>query len=608
MLLKEAEAAKAIRLRAEASNFNVVEKSFRDEVNASNERNTILKKERNALDVEVMDLEAAVLYTNFVEITLHLEERFYPHLLTTIVGRKWLLTYEMKLAIVKCMNLPDCLSALELKSNKDASVEALMNILRLEEHLAKRLGLNESQPHADQLMVPIYHSSNKTVVGASALSLALDVSDARVQRIRENIESHRSFLHGVFVPLAEPFSTAALTSIEGTSDTAPDNTTALSKTYVSASSIPPISTDDYEVVRLDGQEGAASCIAASSVLSSKRSRLISKASLFCTRSISVVLSVGMPISARMTTYVLLDKFRGRKVTIPIDWNYWKAWSQEVVGSSTHYGTPPKCAGGILRGQAIHEEVEKLMEARIMKEVHYHDWFSNLVMVKKHDENWRMCVDFKDLNKACLKDDDLVIKSRTKDEIARDIEETFKTLREINMKLNPKKCTFRIEEGIFLGYKVSTRGLKVCQEKVDVVLSLSSPKCLKDMQKLNGKLASLNSFLAKSAEKSLPFFKTLKKYTKKSDFRWTTEAEDAPEEDSLNILMTEEEELPEPWILFADESSCTDGSGAGLILTNPERAKFTYALRFGFDATNNEAEYEALIVGLKIAEQMGVKNL
>ncbi|GJY81886.1 reverse transcriptase domain-containing protein [Tanacetum coccineum] len=52
----------------------------------------------------------------------------------------------------------------------------------------------------------------------------------------------------------------------------------------------------------------------------------------------------------------------------------------------------------------------------------------------------------------------------------------------------------------------------------------------------------------------------------------------------------------------------DGSGAGLILTNPEGMEFTYALRFRFDATNNEAEYEALIAGLRIAEQMGVKNL
>ncbi|GJZ91432.1 hypothetical protein Tco_0663359, partial [Tanacetum coccineum] len=56
-----------------------------------------------------------------------------------------------------------------------------------------------------------------------------------------------------------------------------------------------------------------------------------------------------------------------------------------------------------RNKAIHEEVEKLVDAGIMKEVHYHSWLSNPVMVKKHDDNWRMCVDFKDLNKACHKD-------------------------------------------------------------------------------------------------------------------------------------------------------------------------------------------------------------
>ncbi|GKF48065.1 reverse transcriptase domain-containing protein, partial [Tanacetum coccineum] len=73
-------------------------------------------------------------------------------------------------------------------------------------------------------------------------------------------------------------------------------------------------------------------------------------------------------------------------------------------------------------------------------------------------------------------------------------------------------------------------------------------------------------------------------------------------------MEEEEELPELWILFIDGSSCTDGSGARLILTNLEGMEFTYTLRFGFDVTNNEAEYEALITGLRIAEQIGVKNL
>ncbi|GKB12553.1 reverse transcriptase domain-containing protein [Tanacetum coccineum] len=266
-----------------------------------------------------------------------------------------------------------------------------------------------------------------------------------------------------------------------------------------------------------------------------------------------------------------------------------------------------------RNKAIQKEVENLVDVGIIKEVHYHSWLSNPVMVKKHDDNWRICVDFKDLNKACPKDgyplpeidwkveslcgypfkcfldaykgyhqikmakedeekiafitsqriscyskmpfglknagatyqrrvdrvfqkqigrnlevyvDDLVIKSRAEHEIIRDIEETFKTLREINMKLNPKKCTFGIEEGMFLGYNVNTKGIKVCPDKVEAVLSLQSPKCLKDVQKLNRKLASLNRFLPKSAEKSLPFFKTLKKCTKKSDFQWTAEAEAA----------------------------------------------------------------------------------
>ncbi|GJT50392.1 hypothetical protein Tco_0976549 [Tanacetum coccineum] len=56
-----------------------------------------------------------------------------------------------------------------------------------------------------------------------------------------------------------------------------------------------------------------------------------------------------------------------------------------------------------RAKAIQAEVQKLVEAGIMREVYYHDWLSNPVMVKKHDGSWRMCVDFTDLNKACPQD-------------------------------------------------------------------------------------------------------------------------------------------------------------------------------------------------------------
>ncbi|GJS64867.1 reverse transcriptase domain-containing protein [Tanacetum coccineum] len=170
-------------------------------------------------------------------------------------------------------------------------------------------------------------------------------------------------------------------------------------------------------------------------------------------------------------------------------------------------------------KAILDEVEKLVDAKIMKEVHYHSWLSNPVMVKKHDGSWRMCVDFKDLNKACPKDGYLLPEIDWKVESLcgypfKCFLDAYKGYHQIKM----------AKEGMFLGYKVNTDGLKVCPEKADTVLSLPSPGCLKDVHKLNGKLASLNRFLSKSAKKSLPFFKTLKKCTRKSDFRWTQEAD------------------------------------------------------------------------------------
>nr|GEW68022.1 hypothetical protein [Tanacetum cinerariifolium] len=178
LLLKEAEAAKAICLHAEALNFEIVKQSLRDETDALRERNIIFEEEQNALDVKVTELETLVLskereftdlnalvtsvksqndnliheleisscglqdnvtvydncmeqlkkfqddrmkavndkfdklYTDFVEMALHLEEKFYPHLFTTISGHRWLLTQGMKLAIIKRLNSPKCLSAL----------------------------------------------------------------------------------------------------------------------------------------------------------------------------------------------------------------------------------------------------------------------------------------------------------------------------------------------------------------------------------------------------------------------------------------------------------------------------------------------------------------
>ena len=54
-------------------------------------------------------------------------------------------------------------------------------------------------------------------------------------------------------------------------------------------------------------------------------------------------------------------------------------------------------------QAVTEEVTKLLAAGFIREVYYLDWLANVVLVKKANGKWRICVDFTDLNKACSKD-------------------------------------------------------------------------------------------------------------------------------------------------------------------------------------------------------------
>ncbi|GJR53353.1 reverse transcriptase domain-containing protein [Tanacetum coccineum] len=301
------------------------------------------------------------------------------------------------------------------------------------------------------------------------------------------------------------------------------------------------------------------------------------------------------------------------------------------------------------------------------------------------------------------------------------------------------------------------GIKANPKKTKAISDLTSPKTLKEMQSLSGKLASLNRFLAKSAERALPFFNTLKNITKenKHEYRWTPEAEEAfqqmkrliislpsltppfPKETlyaylavakeavsavlltdrngrqcpvqyvsrTLNdaeknyspleklalslVNMTrrlrryfeahpvkvitdqpiknilsraeasgklakyaveigtykisfiprnaikgqvladflsdapdgeaEEEyfrmpEVPpevddtEVWTLFTDGAASLKGSGAGLVLIGPSGLEYTYALRLTFVSTNNEAEYEALLAGLRIARKMKVSGI
>ena len=205
-----------------------------------------------------------------------------------------------------------------------------------------------------------------------------------------------------------------------------------------------------------------------------------------------------------------------------------------------------------RDQAVADEVTKMLVAGFIQEVHYPKWLTNVVLVKKANGEWRMCVDFTDLNRACPKDnfplpridqlmdsiaghklltfmdafsgynqirmaeedqektsfitsqglyyykvmpfglknagdtcqrlvnkmsskqisrnmevsvDDMLVKS--KEELAHlvDLKETFTTLKQYQMKLNPTKCVFGVASGKFLGFMVSQRGIEVNPKKV-----------------------------------------------------------------------------------------------------------------------------------------------
>ena len=205
-----------------------------------------------------------------------------------------------------------------------------------------------------------------------------------------------------------------------------------------------------------------------------------------------------------------------------------------------------------RDQAVTEEVTKLLTTSFIREVYYPDWLTNVVLVKKANEKWRMWMDFTNLNKACPKDsfpllridqlvdsitghklltfmdafsgynqikmaeedqektafitsqglycykvmpfklknagatyqrlvnkmfnrqigrnmevyvDDILVKSKEELTHLDDFRETFTTLKQYQMKLNPSKCVFGVVSGKFLGFMISQRGIEANPEKV-----------------------------------------------------------------------------------------------------------------------------------------------
>jgi hypothetical protein len=87
-------------------------------------------------------------------------------------------------------------------------------------------------------------------------------------------------------------------------------------------------------------------------------------------------------------------------------------------------------------------------------------------------------------------------------------ETFTNMCEANLILSLEKCVFKVTRGKVLGYLVSTKGIDASSDKIRAILQMQPPQTRKKVQKLTGRIAALNRFIAKLAERGLPFFSIL----------------------------------------------------------------------------------------------------
>ncbi|XP_012849590.1 PREDICTED: uncharacterized protein LOC105969382 [Erythranthe guttata] len=288
-----------------------------------------------------------------------------------------------------------------------------------------------------------------------------------------------------------------------------------------------------------------------------------------------------------------------------------AWSyKEMPGLdpkvAIHHLSVKKGARPVKQGQrrfrpelvpAIEAEVNKLIEVGFIREVKYPTWISSIVPVRKKNGQIRVCVDFRDLNEACPKDDfpmpiaelmidattghealsfmdgssgynqirmaprdeeltafrtpkgiycykvmpfglknagatyqramqkifddmlhkdvecyvdDLVVKSKRREDHLQNLRKVFERLRRYQLKMNPLKCAFGVTSGKFLGFVVRHRGIEIEQAKIDAILKIREPRNIHELKSLQGKLAYLRRFISNLAGRCQPFSRLMKK--------------------------------------------------------------------------------------------------
>jgi hypothetical protein len=91
-------------------------------------------------------------------------------------------------------------------------------------------------------------------------------------------------------------------------------------------------------------------------------------------------------------------------------------------------------------------------------------------------------------------DDIILRITKQQDHISDLHETFANFLRAGLKLNPKKCIFRVKKGKILGCLVSIKGIEANPHKIEAILWMELPKSRKGAQRPVGRLASLNRFI------------------------------------------------------------------------------------------------------------------
>ena len=118
-------------------------------------------------------------------------------------------------------------------------------------------------------------------------------------------------------------------------------------------------------------------------------------------------------------------------------------------------------------------------------------------------------------------DDMMVKSKQEKRHIEDLQGVFEVLRQHKLCLNADKCAFGVGAGKFLGYLITSRGIEVNPDQIEVVKRLKLPSNPKEVQVLTRMLVALNLFIFKFADRCRLFYQLLKKW---KGFQWDEECE------------------------------------------------------------------------------------